>query len=260
VSTNGADGMVRIAAAGDVHCGPHNRDESLRAFAALEGRCDLVLLAGDLTTHGHPDQAAIVVEAAQLTGAPVLAVLGNHDHHDGCVEEVVRVLVEGGVEVLERGFSVQQCGGVSVGVVGTKGFVGGFPGSSLPDFGEPLLREVYAETTREAEAIDRGLQAVAHCAIRVVLLHYAPVEATLEGEPVGIHTFLGSERLAPPIDRHRPDLVLHGHAHAGRLRGCIGDVPVYNVSVPVMQRDFWLFEMSGTALADAPADVTLGTA
>src|SRR5204862_415297 len=83
----------------------------------------------------------------------------------------------------------------------------------------------------------RGRRAVAHCAIRVVLLHYSPVQATLEGEPEGIHTFLGSERLAPPIDRHRPDLVLHGHAHAGRLRGAIGDVPVYNVSVPVMQRE-----------------------
>jgi len=259
VSSNGNQGLVRIAAAGDVHCGPHNRDETLRAFASLEGRCDLVLLAGDLTTHGHPEQAAIVVEAAALTGAPVLVVLGNHDHHDGCADEVVRVLSDGGVEVLQRGFSVHHCGGVSVGIVGTKGFVGGFPGSSLPDFGEPLLREVYAETTREADAIDRGLQAVAHSALRVVLLHYAPVRSTLEGEPEGIHTFLGSERLAPPIDRHRPDLVLHGHAHAGRLRGAIGDVPVYNVSVPVMQRDFWLFELTG-AIAEERADVTLGTA
>src|SRR3954463_12434421 len=77
VSMNGAQGTVRIAAAGDVHCGPHNRDETLRAFAGLEGRCDLVLLAGDLTTHGHPEQAAIAAEAAALTGAPVLAVLGN---------------------------------------------------------------------------------------------------------------------------------------------------------------------------------------
>jgi Icc-related predicted phosphoesterase len=175
------------------------------------------------------------------------------------VEEVVDVLEDGGIEVLQRAFSVKDCGGLSVGVVGTKGFVGGFPGSSLPDFGEPLLREVYAETSREADSIDRGLQAVADCAIRVVLLHYSPVKETLEGEPEGIHTFLGSERLAPPIDRHRPDLVLHGHAHAGRLRGAIADVPVYNVSVPVMQRDFWLFELTGTA-AEAHADVTLGTA
>ena len=243
MSSNGNQGLVRIAAAGDVHCGPHNRDETLRAFASLEGRCDLVLLAGDLTTHGHPEQAAIVVEAAALTGAPVLVVLGNHDHHDGCADEVVRVLSDGGVEVLQRGFSVHHCGGVSVGIVGTKGFVGGFPGSSLPDFGEPLLREVYAETTREAEAIDRGLQAVAHSALRVVLLHYSPVQSTLEGEPEGIHTFLGSERLAPPIDRHRPDLVLHGHAHAGRLRGAIGDVPVYNVAQPVIGKDFEIFDV-----------------
>jgi Icc-related predicted phosphoesterase len=252
-------GRVRIAAAGDMHCGPHNRDESLRAFAALDGNCDLVLLAGDLTTHGHPDQAAIVAEAAQLTGAPVLAVLGNHDHHDGCVDEVARVLEAGGIEVLDKSFSIQHCDGVPVGIVGTKGFVGGFPGSSLPDFGEPLLREVYAETSREADAIDRGLQAVAHCGVRVVLLHYAPVQSTLEGEPEGIHTFLGSERLAPPIDRHRPDLVLHGHAHAGRLRGAIGEVPVYNVSVPVMQRDFWLFDLEGTR-AQERSDVTLRTA
>jgi Icc-related predicted phosphoesterase len=259
VASDDEQGRVRIAAAGDVHAGPHNRDQVMRSFAALDGQCDLVLLAGDLTTHGHPDQAAIVAEAAALTGAPVLAVLGNHDHHDGCVDEVVRVLSEGGVEVLDKAFSVQPCDGVHLGVVGTKGFVGGFPGSSLPDFGEPLLREVYAETTREAEAIDRGLQAVAHCGVRVVLLHYSPVESTLEGEPEGIHTFLGSERLAPPIDRHRPDLVLHGHAHAGRLRGAIGEVPVYNVSVPVMQRDFWLFEMDGTRVEER-TDVTLRTA
>jgi Icc-related predicted phosphoesterase len=250
---------IRLAAAGDIHASEESAERTDEAFRSLPDDVDLVLLAGDLTTHGHPEQASIVAEAAALTGAPVLAVLGNHDHHDGCVEQVVRVLEDGGVEVLQRGFSVQTCAGVSVGIVGAKGFVGGFPGSSLPDFGEPLLREVYAETTREADSIDRGLQAVAHCAVRVVLLHYAPVEATLEGEPQGIHTFLGSERLAPPIDRHRPDLVLHGHAHAGRLRGAIGDVPVYNVSVPVMQRDFWLFELTGT-VAEHPADVTLGTA
>ncbi|MGH3049184.1 MAG: metallophosphoesterase family protein, partial [Gaiellaceae bacterium] len=105
---------------------------------------------------------------------------------------------------------------------------------------------VYAETTAEAEAIARGLQAVVHCDLRVVLLHYAPVEATIEGEPEGIQTFLGSERLATPIAEYGADLVVHGHAHAGAFEGRIGEIPVYNVAVHVTGRDFWVFELEGT--------------
>ena len=88
--------------------------------------------------------------------------------------------------------------------------------------------------------------------MRVVLLHYAPVAATLAGEPEGIWTMLGSDRLAGPIGEHESDLVLHGHAHAGTFQGAIGAVPVYNVSVPVMARDFWVFELSGLERAVAP--------
>jgi Icc-related predicted phosphoesterase len=124
-------------------------------------------------------------------------------------------------------------------MTGTKGFIGGFPDSALPDFGEPLLRQVYAETTAEVSALEEGLQAIADCPLRVVLLHYAPTATTLEGEPKGILAFLGSDRLARPVSEHIPDLVLHGHGHAGSFEGFIGKVPVYNVSIPVMGRDFW---------------------
>jgi uncharacterized protein len=75
------------------------------------------------------------------------------------------------------------------------------------------------------------------------------VPETLHGEPVEIWPFLGSDRLAAPILEHRPDLVLHGHAHAGRLQAELEGVPVYNVSVPVMGQDFWVFELSGAARA-----------
>src|SRR5207247_2306126 len=133
---------------------------------------------------------------------------------------------------------------VEVGIVGAKGFVGGFPGSHLPDFGEPSLRAVYAEAGEEVRAIDEGLRAIAACPFRIVLLHYAPTSETLEGEPPAIWAFLGTDRLAGPIREHQPDLVLHGHAHTGRFEGEIDGVPVYNVSVPVMGRDFWVFELS----------------
>ena len=239
---------IRIAAAGDVHASEAHRERIERAFESVSADVELVLLAGDLTTHGEPEQAQVLADACRrLDGTPVYAVLGNHDHHEAKADQIARVLRDAGVVVLEREAAVHPLGDLEIGIVGAKGFVGGFPGSSLPDFGEPLLRRVYAETTEEACAIERGLQEISHCALRIVLLHYAPTVETLEGEPVGIHAFLGSARLATPIAEYQPDLVLHGHAHAGSFRGTIGDTPVYNVAVHVIGKDFWVFDLEVSA-------------
>ena len=150
--------------------------------------------------------------------------------------------------MLNPGTTTCEVDGASVGIVGTKGFVGGFPDSQLPDFGEPILRQVYRDTTAEVEAIAAGLEAIDRCDHRIVLLHYAPTTTTLEGEPRVIWAFLGTDRMAPPIGEHRPDVVLHGHAHRGTFEGEIGEVPVYNVAVEVMQRDFFVFELGGEGL------------
>jgi Icc-related predicted phosphoesterase len=248
----GAHGRVRIAAAGDMHCHEETRDQIAAAFAGLRGQVDVVMLAGDLTTHGEPDQARVLADACGGLDLPTFAVLGNHDCHLARADEVTDVLTDAGITVLERDHATCTVSGVEIGVAGLKGFVGGFPGSHLPDFGEPLLRKVYAETTADVEALDASLKAIAHCPVRVVLLHYAPIEETLVGEPREIWTMLGTDRLAAPIAQHEPDLVLHGHAHAGTFQGAIAGTPVYNVSVPVMQRDFWVFEMSGLERATTP--------
>jgi Icc-related predicted phosphoesterase len=243
---------VRIAAAGDVHCQPSRAAETCEAFARLDGEIDLLLLAGDLTTHGEPEQAQVLADACRPLDVPILAVWGNHDLHADRAAELLPILDDAGITILERDSATLCVGPTEVGVAGLKGFVGGFPGSHLPDFGEPLLREVYAETTRDVAALDEGLKAIAHCQVRIVLLHYAPTEATLHGEPEPIWTMLGNDRLAAPIREHEPDMVLHGHAHAGTFEGRIGDVPVYNVSVPVLGRDFWVFELTGLERATAP--------
>ena len=243
------DARVRVAAAGDVHCAPENRDAILTAFDAIDREADVVLLAGDLTTHGEPEQGEILAEACRGMETPVVAVLGNHDLHANRADELVEVLRNAGIEVLERSHTTVGSPGCRIGVAGSKGFVGGFKGLGLPDFGEPALRGIYTETTAEVEALSKGLGEIALCPFRIALLHYAPIPDTLEGEPREIWTFLGSDRLAAPVLEHRPDLVLHGHAHAGRLEGDLDGVPVYNVSVPVMGQDFWLFELSGSAQA-----------
>jgi Icc-related predicted phosphoesterase len=245
---------IRIAAAGDVHFGRDgDRERAREAFAALAGRVDLILLAGDLTTHGEPEQGAILADAVRDLDVPLLSVLGNHDWHSNRAAELTAVLEEAGIVVLDRSYRTLELCGAEVGVVGTKGFVGGFAGSHLPDFGEPLLRQIYAEAAAEVAALDEGLRAVALCPFRIVLLHYSPTGETLEGERRDIWTFLGTDRLAAPILEHNPDLVLHGHAHAGTFEGRVGEVPVYNVSVPVMGEDFWVFEMTGSRRA--PSEV-----
>lgn len=242
---------ARIAAVGDLHCRESQRDEIAAAFAQIAGEVDAILLAGDLTTHGEPEQAQILADACDPLDTPVMTVLGNHDWHSNRRDDVVDVLLDAGIVVLDRDHAILDIGGVDVGVVGLKGFVGGFEGYTIPDFGEPLLRAVYDETSGDVQALDSGLREIAACAIRIVLLHYAPVTATLEGEPREIWAFLGSDRLAAPIAEHRPHLVLHGHAHAGTFAGAVGDVPVYNVSAPVIGRDFCVFELSGAGATTA---------
>lgn len=234
---------LRIAAVGDIHCRQPIRDRVIAAFEDLEGEADLALIAGDLTSLGTVAEAQILAAAARRVSLPVFAVLGNHDWQGDEAEEIAAALRESGVTVLEREAVRLDIDGLEVGIVGCKGFVGGFAPRHLPDFGEPSLRAVYAETGADVEALDAGLHEVATCPVRIVLLHYAPIAATLDGEPPEIFAFLGSDRLAAPILEHGPDLVLHGHAHAGSPEGRIGDVPVHNVSLPLLDGDFWRLDM-----------------
>ena len=238
-----SSGVVRVAAAGDIHAGGPGDERLLGVFADAARDADLILLAGDLTLHGEPEEATALVETVRGIETPVLAVLGNHDWHANRPDELTARLSEAGIRMLDKESAVLEVGETSVGVAGAKGFVGGFPDSALADFGEPSLRRVYAETSEEVEGLARGLEEIASCDIRIALLHYTPTSATLEGEPPGIWAFLGSDRLAVPIAEHRPDIVLHGHGHLGTFKGQIGDVPVYNVAQPVIGKDFEFFDL-----------------
>lgn len=251
---------ITVAAAGDIHCSEEERPRLQAAFAEADRRADLILLAGDLTTYGEPEQGAVLADVTRDVETPIFAVLGNHDWHADRHEELAAALRDGGIRLLERSAETCTVDGVSVGVAGTKGFVGGFSDALLPDFGEPLLRRIYAETSAEVAALDRGLRSVQDCDIRIVLLHYAPTTTTIEGERETIWAFLGSERFAVPIAEHRPDIVFHGHGHGGTFAGSIGDIPVFNVGAAVPVKDFWLFEFEpGRGLVRAPEE-TVGAA
>jgi uncharacterized protein len=245
---------IRVAAAGDIHAGTTDGDRVGEAFRRVEQQADLVLLAGDLTQHGQVDEISVVADACRDLAVPVVAVLGNHDWHSDRTHDLARALAEAGVVVLERTHTILPVCGVSVGVVGVKGFVGGF-GNQWANFGEPLFREAYAETTHDVDGLERGLQAIESCTVRIALLHYAPCEQTLVGEPERLWLVLGAERLAGPLRDHRPQLVVHGHAHHGSFEGDVDGVPVYNVAVHVTGREFWVFELDAEQRTPAPLSV-----
>ncbi|MET8568804.1 metallophosphoesterase [Streptomyces sp. NPDC004783] len=238
--------MVRVAAVGDIHMGPESQGLLRPAFETLPDCADLLLLAGDLTRHGTPEEARVVAQEVRDLPVPVVAVLGNHDHHDEQPEKVAALLQDAGVTVLEGSATVVECGGTRVGVAGAKGFGGGFVGRSAGEFGEPLMKEFVRTTRRSADSLRTALEELdgRGCAARVALTHFSPVADTLAGEPLEIYPFLGSYLLAEAIDTAGADLAVHGHAHLGSEHGMTaGGVRVRNVAQPVIRRAFNVYEL-----------------
>jgi Icc-related predicted phosphoesterase len=235
--------MIRIAAVGDIHLGPDNVDAFHDAVRSVDDDADVLLLAGDLTRHGEVDEAALVTHAVAGLDVPVVAVLGNHDHHAGRAQQVTDELESGGITVLEGSSTTLEVAGCSLGIAGAKGFGGGFAGACASDFGEPEMKAFVRHTKDIADQLRRTLAAL-ETDVRVALLHYSPVEDTLRGERLEIFPFLGSYLLAEAIDGAGADLALHGHAHAGVEHGTTaGGTRVRNVAMPVIRSSYRVYEL-----------------
>ncbi|GAA0318141.1 metallophosphoesterase [Streptomyces polychromogenes] len=239
--------MIRVAAVGDIHLAPGCEGTLRPAFETLGDHADLLLLAGDLTRHGTPREAAVVAGEVAGLPVPVVAVLGNHDHHDDRPGELAAVLAEAGVTVLEGEAVVLDLHGTSVGVAGAKGFGGGYAGRCGSDFGEPEMKAFMRHSRTCADGLRRALTDLAEVgtALRIALTHYSPVPDTLAGEPPEIHPFLGSYLLAEAIDEAGADLAVHGHAHLGTEHGITaGGVRVRNVAMPVIDRAYAVYHLT----------------
>jgi Icc-related predicted phosphoesterase len=228
-----ASKRVRIAALADVHYGRSPQTSLQPLFVQMVERADVLLLCGDLTDHGLPDEAQMLArDLGPAMKVPVVAVLGNHDFHSGKQAEVQKVLRDAGVHVLDGDdFEVQ-----GVGFAGVKGFMGGFGRRILEPWGEASIKELVQEAIAEALKLETALARL-RTPQRIGVLHYAPVQDTVEGEPLEIFPFLGCSRLEEPLNRHQVATVFHGHAHHGRPEGKTGTgIPVYNVSLPLLRR------------------------
>lgn len=225
------DGEFVIAAVGDIHCGKTSGGAMQALFGQLDGSADVLLLCGDLTDYGLADEARVLAKELAAVRVPIVAVLGNHDFESGHQAELADLLQTSGVHVLDG--DACEIGGV--GFAGAKGFLGGFGRHTLEPWGEEATKRFVQEATDEAVKLGAALSKL-RTPQRIAVLHYAPVAATVMGEPPEIHPFLGTSRLEEPLNRYEVTAVFHGHAHHGTAEGrTAGGAPVYNVALPLLR-------------------------
>ncbi len=227
--------VVRVAAIGDVHCTKTSQGALQPLFQQISADADVLVLCGDLTDYGLPEEAHVL--AKELTTSlkiPVVAVLGNHDFESGQAQEVRNILSDAGVRMLDG----DGCEVHGIGFAGAKGFAGGFGERALQPWGEESIKRFVHEAIDEALKLERAIARL-QTAQRLVVLHYSPIQATVEGEAPEIFPFLGSSRLEEPLNHYPVSAVFHGHAHHGSPEGRTQrDVPVYNVALPLLRRLF----------------------
>ena len=229
---------VRVAAIGDLHVRGREDLSAVPGLSALADNADLLLVAGDLTENGRLLEAEIAGELLATARLPVVAVLGNHDLRSLRRIAFRRVLERFGVEVLDGCATVVRlANGSRVGIAGTVGSGGGFWPHEGPDaIHTRTLKRLAIRARRECQALERALLSL-DADVRIAMLHFAPTTTTLGREPLGKYWMLGNCELGVVLDRRAPDLVIHGHAHLGTLKGStLGGVPVRNVALPVAGR------------------------
>src|SRR3954452_21078376 len=124
---------MRIAAIGDLHFSPQRYDPLRETLSHVRDHADLLVLAGDLTNYGKPDEMESLLNALVRIRVPIVAVLGNHDYEGGHGEQLAKMMTDEGVKRLD-GSSYERDG---VAFAGAKGFLGGFGRGLLTAFGEP---------------------------------------------------------------------------------------------------------------------------
>jgi uncharacterized protein len=222
---------MRIAATADLHYSAQTLGILKEQFSHVRDEADVLVVAGDLTNFGRPEEMEPLVNVLVRLRIPTIAVLGNHDYECGKETELIRIMTSEGIKVLD-GTGYERDG---VGFAGTKGFIGGFGRGVLTAFGEPEIKAFVKASIDEAMKLERAMSQL-RTAKRVVVLHYAPIAATVSGEAPEIYPYLGSSRLAEVVDRHGADLIVHGHAHHGTLSGkTTAGIPVHNVAITLLQ-------------------------
>jgi len=222
-----------LAAVGDLHCREDHHGRFRQLVKQVNATADLLVLCGDLTDRGMLEEGRVLAEELSALRVPCAAVLGNHDYEHGQVKEICGELAKVGVRILDGDHFIFE---KVLGIAGVKGFGGGYGNATLQAFGEPQTKGFVQEAVTESLKLEAALSHL-DTPRKIIIMHYAPIPETLEGENIEIRPFLGTSRLAMPIDHYGAEAVFHGHAHHGALHGKTkSGIPVFNVAMPLLAR------------------------
>jgi Icc-related predicted phosphoesterase len=207
--------VVRVAAVGDLHFGRAAVPGTLQPlFAQISDEADVLVLPGDLTDYGLPEEARALGREMAALKIPAVGVLGNHDFESNQQSEIRKILLDAGLVTLD-GDTTEIHG---IGFAGIKGFAGGFGRGALGPWGEEIIKRFVHECIEEALKLESALARLRTERV-IAVLHYSPIQETVEGEPREIFPYLGCSRLEEPLTRFPVTAVFHGHAHHGQPEG-----------------------------------------
>ena len=203
----------------------HDRFDSVPQALAATGPVDVLVVGGDITTLGSPEDTEQAIELWRPLAPRLLAVAGNMDS-----PAIDARLVELGVSIDGRG--------VVLGDVGISG-VSASPHSPLHTPHEIPDRELAARAAG-------GLEVVKECRVRIFCPHAPPHGTACDRIRSGEH--VGSPALRALVEQEQPDLVLCGHIHESRGEDMIGASRIVNPG-PVASGHYALVEVNeGTAV------------
>ena len=226
---------TRVAAMGDLHVSESLSFDYGEIFARISKEADVLVLCGDLTDLGLPEEAKILARHLSACAIPAIGVLGNHDFHSGRIEEVKKILSAANLFFLDedRNFEINN-----LGFAGVKGFGGGFDEHILSFFGEKGIKDFVSEALNESLKLENSLRTL-NSEKKIAIMHYSPIPGTIKGEAPEIYPFLGSSRLAEAADLFGVEAVFHGHAHYGSLEGRTKQgAKVYNCCLKVLRKKY----------------------
>jgi uncharacterized protein len=192
---------VRIAYFVDVH----DRFEAVERAMAEVGAVDLLIVGGDITTRGGPEDAERAVALWRPLAPALLALAGNMDS----------AAIDARLDQLGVGLGGR---GVRFGDVGVFG-ASASPLSPLDSPYELSDDELWAQ-------MERGLDAVRGCRVTVFCPHAPPADTACDRLRDGRH--VGSGAIRGLIEREEPDVVLCGHIHEARGEDAIGRSRIVN--------------------------------
>jgi len=192
---------MRVAYMVDVH----NRFEAVPDALRTIGGVDVLLIGGDITTGGTPDDVERALESWRPLAPQLLAVAGNMDS-----PAIDARLAELGVSLDGRGVVVDGVG---------------FFGVSAAPF-SPLHTPYELADDELERRMERGAAAVADAPVKIFCPHAPPKDTACDRLRNGEH--VGSAAVRSFVERAQPEVVLCGHIHESRGEDTIGGSEIVN--------------------------------